>query len=856
MRTNLIQNFIHTQTNPSAKKEAPEFDIHHELKNKKFIKPLKGQGRLINDNIFYTPINMAKSISYDIKALSSAAKGDANDHQLGKLNDLGMKIGGLAIAAYLYTKKQTPMTKGMEFVGLGSFFASMALWPKIALQIPAQMIHGFNVQQKYEDSMGRKKPFFQDPQFLPWDLYSDEEINKIGDTMGVPRNIQNRRDFIQEKMKKIAIQNNTLWMLTAGFATPIMSALICNQLEGPFSKIITAIKNHSNHKTIEDFKLSQVKDDSLIKEVNELLSINKNQPLTNKLVEQISNMITKDFISKNLENAVSKDLKNMFESGNKVINDNSINIIVSASKKALEGKIAPEIIEEIIPTQEELLRYFDYEKGYYQAEQTNITLNRIFRDFSRKIISNVEEYKKAHPDTPGLATRTVIANLNRLSAKNNPIMQGLSAETYATLNANNQKTIKKVTRAFNDLKNDLTVLNNYALEQLGNRAETTIANLWADTVKTFIKEIRLTSSQVEALKDDRLPITDVIRKSYDYIASDKTRYKKFVKSMLKQIYKINNTINKLDVNDDLLHKAEATNYDKALDKTFGKFVEKISQIGGLEHVKKELVGSDFYYRFPYNKNGSYKEIYKSMVKHRLLGVKSSFYRIINSIATYRRVAVGNLEELSGFNNLQREIKEDIIEMSKIVGINAHSADFYTKFFYLREADIDPNDKSNIQCKNGKVVYKYIKPEKTAGKIDMPADSTQFKSSMELQYKLKLLPETEELFKPFEGLLDEFNEYRKVIYDKIGDIKYIEKVHHRTFTEANDLNDKVIFELLGAATDQVVHNYCKQTYNTKQWLKTFGTAGAALLGVTVLAQFFFGKMKTPKPIPQTTETKKG
>lgn len=159
---------------------------------------------------------MAKDFVYDLKALKGAVNGDANDHQLGKLNDVGMKLGGLAIAGYLASKTPAPLGKTLEFVGLGSFFASMAIWPKIALQWPAQIIHGFNVQQEYEDSFGRKKLFYQDPQFLPWDLYSDKEINRIGDRLGVPRNIRNRREFIQEKMKKIAIQNNTLWMLTAG----------------------------------------------------------------------------------------------------------------------------------------------------------------------------------------------------------------------------------------------------------------------------------------------------------------------------------------------------------------------------------------------------------------------------------------------------------------------------------------------------------------------------------------------------------------------------------------------------------------------------------------------------------------
>ena len=255
MTTNLIQNYISApktlpqqpkmqgQNVQSAQKPKPDFDIEQELNNRTFIKPLPSKGRLLNGNIFNAPAIMVKDAVYDVKAFKHAMQGNANDHELGKLNDVGLKLGGLAIAGYLFTKKQTPVTKGMEFVGLASFLASMAIWPKLAIQLPAYLIHGVNVQKQYEDSFGRKKSFYQDPQFIPWDLYSDKEIDKMGNRLRVPKDIPNRRDAIQEKMKKIAIQNNTLWMLTAGFATPVMSALICNQTEPYLAKWLNNRKN-------------------------------------------------------------------------------------------------------------------------------------------------------------------------------------------------------------------------------------------------------------------------------------------------------------------------------------------------------------------------------------------------------------------------------------------------------------------------------------------------------------------------------------------------------------------------------------------------------------------------------------
>ena len=48
-------------------------------------------------------------------------------------------------------------------------------------------------------------------------------------------------------------------------------------------------------------------------------------------------------------------------------------------------------------------------------------------------------------------------------------------------------------------------------------------------------------------------------------------------------------------------------------------------------------------------------------------------------------------------------------------------------------------------------------------------------------------------------------------------------------------------------DQMLSSAVKETYNTRKWLKIFGGFGAGLLAVTVLAQFFFGRMTPPKEV---------
>ena len=358
MSSNLIQNYIASKPQQSpVKQNVPDFDIQHELDNRTFIKPLAGQGKLLSGNIFNSPKDISDSFVYKMKALKHAAKGKANDHELGKINDIGLVAGGLAIATYLFTKRTTNMTKGMEFIGLGSFLASMAIWPVLAIQLPAYLIHGVNIRKKYKDSFGRVKPFYQDPQFIPWDLYSDKEINKIGDRLGVPKNIPNRRDFIQEKMKKIAVQNNTLWMLTAGFATPIMSALICNMTE-PY--LLKHIDNKQNKKAdkilsnLEDYS-KKYKDNAVTKDIEEIIKNHSGTPINKEIQGLVFDAFTRDMDAVSAE-SFRKDLTRLLSDGRYSVNEESAKEIVANLKTQFAGKdFSKEFLEAAIPSEEEII---------------------------------------------------------------------------------------------------------------------------------------------------------------------------------------------------------------------------------------------------------------------------------------------------------------------------------------------------------------------------------------------------------------------------------------------------------------------------------------------------------------------
>lgn len=193
--------------------------------------PYEPKGYLVHTPIWKKPATVIEDTFKHVKDVKKGLKAESNDHELGLVNDLVMKAGGLALAGYLATTRLLPAKKGMEFVGFASFFASMVLFPKLFINTPIKALYGFNVDQKCVDSQGRKNNVHRDPQYVPFDLYAPEKLDQIGDKMGVDKDIENRQDIIKRKMTKISTQANTLWMLTAGLATPIMGALISSGIE-------------------------------------------------------------------------------------------------------------------------------------------------------------------------------------------------------------------------------------------------------------------------------------------------------------------------------------------------------------------------------------------------------------------------------------------------------------------------------------------------------------------------------------------------------------------------------------------------------------------------------------------------
>lgn len=837
MTTNLIQNYISApktlpqqpkmqgQNVQSAQKPKPDFDIERELNNRTFIKPLPSKGRLLNGNIFNAPAIMVKDAVYDVKAFKHAMQGNANDHELGKLNDVGLKLGGLAIAGYLFTKKQTPVTKGMEFVGLASFLASMAIWPKLAIQLPAYLIHGVNVQKQYEDSFGRKKSFYQDPQFIPWDLYSDKEIDKMGNRLRVPKDIPNRRDAIQEKMKKIAIQNNTLWMLTAGFATPVMSALICNQTEPYLAKWLNNRKNKKADLILTNLDEHSKKYDThnATNNIENQIKLHAGKPITEEVINSVADAF--DGMDSVTAESFKADLRELMTSNTHTISKDSTKAISKNLKDIFKGKpISKDAVDVIIPNENDMFNIFK-ENNFIKTDADDKELKAISDKILLAVKKNIETYNQNRPEAEQLDFEYIKKLIRSHKVNEHPIKSVLNNSTSATFSQEIQANLRNIAKAFDAFNAKTNALNEYAVTKVGSAPETVIANYWNNISKDLLTTLGISPKEIEKVRFDRNLTGELLRNKIESIVSDDATYKKVMKDLVAKVASLDSEIKPSDI----------TTYNEKVDTLFNEFGEFLKD-KQFSNTAKAIAGVNN------NDNvGTLKNIQKSFVSERLSGVKSSFYRLINTLDFYRRIAK-NVNSIDILKQYPREVREELIELCKIITLQGHSSDNATKFYMLRNPH-PSDDMSDIVVKNGKIENKYFGKGAVNTTTDIPNDKFFYQRAMQLMFGDKMDKETTEIL---EGSIIKPNvtEYRENVVKIIGGENYFAKPRHR-ISPVNDAGSEFKFLLTGIAPDELFFKAGQQAFNTRKWLKIFGAFGGVLLGVTVLAQFFFGKMPDKK-----------
>lgn len=778
------------------------------IKTQQYIKPQGAKGKLVSSSIFPN----VKDTKYNFNALKHGLTGKANDHELGKLNDVGMKVGALALAGYLATQKATPKTKLMEFVGLATFFGAMKLWPKLAIGAPAKAIHGFDPTQEYEDSFGRKKPFFQDAQYQPWDVYSNEQLQKIGDKMGVDKNAQDRNDLTKSNMTKIATKNNTLWMITAGIASAVFSALACNKAEKVIDPALDKVNNEKADKLLQNFDTEAQKrmtsaSKDMQKDLDKIFEENKGKTVDNKLIEKISGRLAKG-LDPVTEEGVKEDMQNILMNGKSLVNEGLAEKISNGSKKVLAQKFSEEQVAKIVPSKEEIVKHFN--DNQMMGREVN-------EDDAMNVRSSVSQLFLAKAKEQGMSTeklKTIKKGVALVADK------ALKSNSASVLDENAIKKVSEIGKAMSELQAKDSVLDDYAQAKVADKPETVIANYWNKTSTSIVKSLGIDFKEMEKVRNNRQLVQGLVRNKMEEVTSDDAKYQKAIGEMANNIAELDKKIKPEDTRKyvDLVGKT----YDDAAGNLYNQ---------GMEATANKLTALSV------GGKGSLKRVKQVYFEERVAGVKNSFSRMINTMDVYRRISKGEVPK----DGSAREVKEAMLELVKQTTLQGHSSDHSIKFYFNRSQDNSTNvDRSDVEIKDGKVVNKYFKEGKG---VDVPEDYGFYQKAMNFMYNSPMDKDTVEAIKKA-GIEKDVNKYNSEVYNKIGSADYFTKPNHKT-TGDQGASSEYKFLLLGVAPDEMMTKTVQQSYNSQKWGKTFGTVGAVLTGLTVAAQFLFGKGKAVK-----------
>lgn len=778
------------------------------IKTQQYIKPQGAKGKLVSSSIFPN----VKDTKYNFNALKHGLTGKANDHELGKLNDVGMKVGALALAGYLATQKATPKTKLMEFVGLATFFGAMKLWPKLAIGAPAKAIHGFDPTQEYEDSFGRKKPFFQDAQYQPWDVYSNEQLQKIGDKMGVDKNAQDRNDLTKSNMTKIATKNNTLWMITAGIASAVFSALACNKAEKVIDPALDKVNNEKADKLLQNFDTEAQKrmtsaSKDMQKDLDKIFEENKGKTVDKKLIEKISGRLAKG-LDPVTEEGVKEDMQNILMNGKSLVNEGLAEKISNGSKKVLAQKFSEEQVAKIVPSKEEIVKHFN--DNQMMGREVN-------EDEAMNVRSSVSQLFLAKAKEQGMSTeklKTIKKGVALVADK------ALKSNSASVLDENAMKKVSEIGKAMSELQAKDSVLDDYAQAKVADKPETVIANYWNKTSTSIVKSLGIDFKEMEKVRNNRQLVQGLVRNKMEEVTSDDAKYQKAIGEMANNIAEIDKKIKPEDTRKyvDLVGKT----YDDAAGNLYNQ---------GMEATANKLTALSV------GGKGSLKRVKQVYFEERVAGVKNSFSRMINTMDVYRRISKGEVPK----DGSAREVKEAMLELVKQTTLQGHSSDHSIKFYFNRSQDNSTNvDRSDVEIKDGKVVNKYFKEGKG---VDVPEDYGFYQKAMNFMYNSPMDKDTVEAIKKA-GIEKDVNKYNSEVYNKIGSADYFTKPNHKT-TGDQGASSEYKFLLLGVAPDEMMTKTVQQSYNSQKWGKTFGTVGAVLTGLTVAAQFLFGKGKAVK-----------
>lgn len=906
-------NNPNTQINPSLepkKEHKPYIEAEGTITTDGLVHPLPPKGHLVNDNLWTGIKYFFGDIGYDMKSVRDGFKGTANDHQLGRLNDVGLRVGGIGIAAYLASRTSNPKARWMEYIGLATFLTAMSIYPKIAINGPAKFVHGYDIDKEYIDDQGRKKSVQQDSNYVPYDMYQgqkkDEDLDAIGDKMGIPRDIVNRHDVIREQMRKIATQNNTLWMLTAGFATPLMTALACCGLENyVVAPTIAKNRNNSTNKQInaaydalKEFNLNvnELKDNNLSKTVENIVKQYRGQEFPMEEFDNIVKMTTEE-----LPYDTAKTVKWELY---KLLNPRQATDTETLLKKIARNKetqplgIAPKGTAKfqsiVIPTADE------YTAIVEAASSPETFRSAMKENIDRKIANAVTDYKTILGDSP--KSEQILSNYKSLLESNRdrvltPLTDEFKGRKPITLSEEAMSKLRKFTQIIGDFKENKYVLDKCEHFKFEYDAETVIARASEKFEKTFLKELGFTYSDLKKMRTSSEFTKEILDQKLMEVAHDSEKFQKVMTSLAKVMEEMDVALNGANPEEEYVKKLM-----NSYEMLFNGTAKRLHELGGFEETVQRLIKDD-----PETVQVAINNITEFLDGTAYRDVKDAPNKIIelqkklgSEIPEEEKYAIKD-----EINRLKASIEDAIKKERKGLGSDKHrveariferyqgSTNNFNRVMHTLEAYrrlfVNEDLMAALESKDPEYIKAVLEKCKETLLTGTASDHFQklhtvnapemYRDIMKVLYPTsdtvtgRVSKETSGALEDVnKSLLSRFKKYiakfknivandttdftkPKHIFDKaeyIGDV-LIPSVQSGYTPMAR--NEKAMSSLIAQDPVRFVREAADRKFGTQKWLRIVGGITAAVFSVTMLAQLKFGKLEHPENLKKqvTNET---
>ena len=835
------------------KPQATYRDAKKPIKTANLVHPLPAEGHLVHDSLLSIPKFWLKDIAYDVKAVKDGLSGKANDHQTGRLNDVGLKLGGIGIATYLASRTTDPKMRMMEYVGLGAFLASMSLYPLIAINAPSRMVQGYDIGKEYIDDQGRKKSVYQDGNYIPMDMYRGEYVGEdldiMGDRMGIPRGIKNRNELIKEQARKTAIQNNTLWMLGAGFATPVMTALLCFGLERILTPVVENVRNkrhnskitHAYQQTKEmNLNVEEIESNSLSKKVEKFLNGFKDKEIPKIEVEKLVNILS-DGTDENLKQGIKEDLEKIFKSEKNgfVLSDNLYEDITKIIQESTNGRQNATLNEVFAPTKAELeqvIKNTGSDGKYMTSEQINS-----FKDELKKIFKSKIEARPADKDYLYMEQSNIIENISKEVQKT----------PSSFVSERGIEDITKLAKVIGEFKANDEVLFKSQLFKIGHAPETVLARSYKRFEDAIFEVLGIKYKELKQMKESETFTKEIIEKKIEALVQNEDKYKKAIEKLSDVISDMELRLHgdsSTDSNLKDLINAYENNYNNTarridsigsgkFSKTIDKLVKqdvstlpKENSIKTREDLFKLIDGTQDAIKMDGDKEeaarmleyaensskgvGSSKRMKINYIIERIQGVKNGQYRILHALDVYKR----NIPNDEYYKAINTKIKEILLGATS------------------------SNHTLKLGTDNNPQYYKDIMDRGWVDGIE--------KATADSMDKVKGNDKG--------AVLGRFEDYIKRFRDVIGnnDIDFTKPDHRIVENLKNDFRankhvDSITrmqkFNLIAQNPIEFFKKASKTRFENQKWLRIASAIGGSVLAATVLTQFCFGKIKNPHNI---------